>query len=176
MKICGLLFALLGVASSAVAQMYSVGAEVYFENFEKTIVSEIANAKESVHVQIYKFNSQAIAQSLIEAKNRGLSVVVMTDAKAARSARNRAGVLHKAGIVTYVDDKHATMHNKVMLVDRDRVITGSYNYTKKADRKNAENILILVDKELRDRYFENWQQHLEHSLLYSEFVKDTVAR
>ncbi|MBR4939608.1 MAG: hypothetical protein IKZ24_00805, partial [Burkholderiaceae bacterium] len=65
---------------------------------------------------------------------------------------------------------------KTMIIDSDRVVTGSFNYTKKADRKNAENLLVLTDSALRDRYFQNWVKHKEHSLLYSDYVAGLVAR
>lgn len=176
MKSPALLLAALCVAQCATAQTYSVQTEVYFENIEKTIISEIAQAKESIHVQIFKFNSQPIALALIEAKKRGLDVAVMIDGKEAKVARNRAKMLNDSGVPTFVDAEHATMHNKVMIIDRDRVITGSFNYTKKADRKNAENILVLRGSKLRDRYLENWTRHREHSLSFSDYGKTIGAK
>lgn len=176
MKSPAFLLATLCVAQCATAQTYSVQTEVYFENIEKTIISEIAQAKESIHVQIFKFNSKPIALALIEAKKRGLDVAVIIDGKEARNARNRAKMLSESGISTLVDAKHSTMHNKVMIIDRDRVITGSFNYTKKADRKNAENILVLCGSKLRDRYLENWNRHQEHSLSFSDYAKTIGAK
>ena len=176
MKIKGLLLALGCLAHCAMAQTYTVKAEVHFENFEKVIVSEVERAKESIYVHIYKFNSKPIAQALIDAKKRGVKVLVMTDGKEAQDSRNRAKMLSEAGVLTYVDSEHATMHNKTMVIDRDRVVTGSFNYTKKADRKNAENILVLTDSLLRDRYLKNWQEHRDHSLSYADFVKKIVSR
>jgi len=46
------------------------------------------------------------------------------------------------------------------------VITGSFNFRKAAEEKNAENILIISSKELARLYLENWQKHLEHSEPY----------
>lgn len=175
MQVRNLLFTTLCLSQCASAQTYLPRAEVFFESIESTIVSEIVQAKESVYVQIFKFNSKPIAQALIEAKKRGLDVVVMVDGKAAKDPKNRAKTLSEAGVPTFVDGDHATMHNKIMIIDRDRVITGSFNYTKKADRKNAENILILTDPKLRDRYFQNWKEHRSHCLGYDEFVKKALT-
>jgi phosphatidylserine/phosphatidylglycerophosphate/cardiolipin synthase-like enzyme len=38
--------------------------------------------------------------------------------------------------------------NKVMVIDGDEVITGSFNFTKSAEYHNAENLLVLKSKEL----------------------------
>jgi len=48
-------------------------------------------------------------------------------------------------------------------IDRAVVITGSFNFTKAAEEKNAENLLIIRSKELVKPYLQNWQRHREHS-------------
>jgi phosphatidylserine/phosphatidylglycerophosphate/cardiolipin synthase-like enzyme len=53
-----------------------------------------------------------------------------------------------------------------MIIDRGVVITGSFNFTKAAEEKNAENLLILKNKELAKVYMGNWYKHREHSENY----------
>jgi phosphatidylserine/phosphatidylglycerophosphate/cardiolipin synthase-like enzyme len=65
-----------------------------------------------------------------------------------------------------IDDRHAIAHNKVMIIDREIVITGSFNFTKAAEEKNAENLLIIRNKDLAKVYTENWFEHKEHSEKY----------
>jgi phosphatidylserine/phosphatidylglycerophosphate/cardiolipin synthase-like enzyme len=50
-----------------------------------------------------------------------------------------------------------------MIIDRETVITGSFNFTKAAEEKNAENLLIIKSKELAKVYIDNWYKHKEHS-------------
>ena len=47
-----------------------------------------------------------------------------------------------------IDAEHAIAHNKVMIIDGETVITGSFNFTKAAEENNAENLLIIHDKKL----------------------------
>ena len=65
------------------------------------------------------------------------------------------------------ESKHAIAHNKVMVLDGKTVITGSFNFTKAAEEKNAENLLILENAELAKIYMENWEKHRKHSEEYS---------
>ncbi|MEO5334056.1 MAG: phospholipase D-like domain-containing protein [Magnetococcus sp. YQC-5] len=65
-----------------------------------------------------------------------------------------------------IDSSHAIAHNKVMIVDDETVITGSFNFTKAAQEKNAENLLVLRDKGLAKRYLENWRKHADHAEVY----------
>jgi phosphatidylserine/phosphatidylglycerophosphate/cardiolipin synthase-like enzyme len=62
--------------------------------------------------------------------------------------------------------QHAIAHNKVMIIDGETVITGSFNFTKAAEESNAENLLVIRDKKLAERYIKNWQEHERHSEVY----------
>ena len=44
-----------------------------------------------------------------------------------------------------IDAQHAIAHNKVMVIDGATVITGSFNFTKRAENANAENLLVIHD-------------------------------
>ena len=53
-----------------------------------------------------------------------------------------------------------------MVIDGETVITGSFNFTRAAQEKNAENLLVIRDTGLAARYAENWQAHAAHSAMY----------
>ena len=53
-----------------------------------------------------------------------------------------------------------------MIIDKETVITGSFNFTTAAEEHNAENLLILKNKELANVYIENWDKHKRHSEEY----------
>jgi len=74
--------------------------------------------------------------------------------------------LKNAGIPVWIDAKHAIAHNKVMVIDGTTVITGSFNFTKAAEEKNTENLIILRDTGLAKLYMENWEQHRGHLEAY----------
>ena len=65
-----------------------------------------------------------------------------------------------------MDAVHAIAHNKIMIIDGETVITGSFNFTKAAEEKNAENLLIIKSKELAKEYIQNFNVHKQHSEKY----------
>ncbi len=150
-------------------QLTNAPAQVYFSprgGAQTAIVDAIGQARESIYVQAYSFTSAPIAKSLVDAARRGVKVVVILD-KSQRSERyTGATFLRNEGIPVYIDDKHAIAHNKVMVIDGDEVVTGSFNFTKAAEEKNAENLLIIKDAGLAKLYMENWKNHREHSESY----------
>ena len=109
----------------------------------EAIVSEIRNARGEVLVQAYSFTSTPIAKALLDARKRGVKVTVILDKSQKTASYSSADFLRNSGIATYIDGKHAIAHNKIMIIDRECVITGSFNFTKAAEEKNAENILVI---------------------------------
>jgi len=146
------------------------GWQVFFSpngGCTNAVVAELGSAKSSVLVQAYSFTSGPIAKALADAKRRGVEVRVLLD-KSQRSERyTSADFIAHAGIPVLIDDKHAIAHNKVMVIDADTVITGSFNFTKAAETGNAENLLIIRGaKELARQYGDNWARHRQHSVAY----------
>jgi len=102
----------------------------------------------------------------VDAQKRGVKVDMILD-KSNRTAKySAADFTANSGIPTKIDAQHEISHNKVMIVDGEIVITGSFNFTKAAQEKNAENLLIIRDKGLAAKYIENWQSHARHSEPY----------
>jgi phosphatidylserine/phosphatidylglycerophosphate/cardiolipin synthase-like enzyme len=132
----------------------------------EAIVHELDRAKSEILVQAYSFTSAPIAKALLNAHKRSVKVEVILDKSQRREKYTSATFLSNSGIPTYIDDKHAIAHNKVMIIDTETVITGSFNFTKAAEEKNAENLLIIRNRALAKIYTNNWYKHKEHSEKY----------
>ena len=117
-------------------------------------------------VPAYSFTSAPIAKALVRAHRRGVKVQVLLDKSQKMEKYSSADFLSNTGISTKIDAAQAIAHNKVMIIDNETVITGSFNFTKAAEESNAENLLVVRDKELASRYIENWQLHEDHSESY----------
>ena len=127
------------------------------------IVQEIQAARQQVLVQAYSFTSAPIADALVKAKRRGVDVQAVLD-KGQRTGRySGATYLANGGVPVLIDTKHAIAHNKIMVIDCATVITGSFNFTKAAQERNAENLLVIRDGGIAAKYAANWQEHAGHS-------------
>ena len=128
-------------------------------NCADLILSEISRAKRSIHVQAYSFTSRDIAEALVVAKNRGVSVEVILDRGQPKARGGMFGFFVDQGVPLWIDTCCAIAHNKVIIIDGERVLTGSYNFTEAARKRNAENLLLLRDPVLARTYLDNWQMH-----------------
>ena len=168
-----LLTGLMCVANGAVsaqATTEGVNAEVlgvYFApsvNVASSIVKAIDASEQEVLVQAYGFTHNAIAQALVRAHQRGVTVRVLLDKKSQSGNRYVIDVFADADIEVREDGKHAIAHNKVMVIDQSIVITGSFNFTNSAATRNAENFLVLKSADLAEKYRAQWQSHWAHGV------------
>ncbi len=165
-------FLALNLFLGAHAQTFkNIEAKVYFSpngGAQDAIVKSIHEAKEEILVQAFLFSNKPITEALIAAHKRGVAVKVIVDKEMQRHRHNTVPELLKARIPTFIDNKHRTAHNKVMILDTSTVITGSFNFIKSAETSNAENLLVLRSFPMAKTYKENWENHLTHSIRASE--------
>jgi len=122
----------------------------------KIIADLISKANESIYVQAYGITSTEIVDELIYAHARGVKVMVLLDKSNLQDRYSKMKLLQEAGIDVSIDKVAGIAHNKVIIIDLQKVITGSFNFTKSADSRNTENVIIVNDKEIAGRYLQNW--------------------
>jgi phosphatidylserine/phosphatidylglycerophosphate/cardiolipin synthase-like enzyme len=145
-----------------------------WDDVEQLVMEAIDGANKQVLVQAYLLTSKKIAHTLIAAHRRGVEVGVLVDAEQlGKAASSMAPDLATAGIAVWLETKYQNAHNKIIVIDADTsdaiVITGSYNFTWTAQRKNAENVLIVrKNPALAARYALNWERHRQDAMLYKK--------
>lgn len=133
------------------------------------IVNLIKQAKQSIYMQAYSFDSYKIIDALTSAKERGVDVNIILDKSNLNSQYNKAiKRLAAENIKLWIDTVDGIAHNKVIIVDGKTVETGSFNYTYTAQKYNAENVLIIHDQALAQAYINNWLTRQNHSYVYNK--------
>lgn len=122
------------------------------------IVAAIRSAQSSIRVMAFSFTSPEIAEALVEAHSRGIDVKILMDKSQRKDKYSKLPFLLKSGIPTLIDPAAGIAHNKVIIVDDRFVLTGSFNFTRAAESKNAENVLLIDDPSLAKIYKDNWDK------------------
>lgn len=156
------------------AQANSAEAGQYYEVFfpPKTkclprIIKLIDAAKKSVYLQCYSFTSKPIAIALLKARRRGVDVQIVTDKSQIKANGSLVTRLHQKKIPVFIDHRVAIAHNKTMIIDGRIVLTGSYNWTNAAEKRNAENLVIFYNHTgLVKDYTQNWMERKSASIAF----------
>ncbi len=123
------------------------------------IVKTIGEAHRTVHLAAYYFTSRPIADALIAARQRGVEVDVVMDKSQNESRYTAAALLAENGVPVRINSQYAIMHDKFIIIDGTTLETGSFNFTEAAEKRNAENVLVLHDNpQVTSGYEEQWQK------------------
>jgi len=138
----------------------SFPAEVFFSphgGCMNQVVHWIDSANSSVHVLIYSFTLDEVGKALVSALHRGIDVKVVFE-KDQISQHNEYGTLRAVGVPVKNDTNSALMHDKIAIVDGNIVLTGSYNWSSAAEERNNENLLVIRDPTLAQRFEAEFQK------------------
>ncbi|RIH81426.1 Phospholipase D [Calidithermus terrae] len=116
------------------------------------LLEALRGAREDVLVAAYVLTDRGVLEELGALRRRGVRVRVVIDARNLVNSLDEE--LARAGVEVRRDGNPYTQHNKVVVIDGARVVTGSYNFSASAYRSNNENLLILDSPELAARYRE----------------------
>ena len=127
-------------------------------NPEMEIMKQIAKAKKRVDFAIFTFaSSSGIDDQMVLAKNAGVKVRGALFTSQANQVWSASETLANAGIrfrlvprAGLPEPAPRKLHHKLMVIDRQVVIVGSFNYTHPANFLNDENILVIGDMDSTD--------------------------
>lgn len=125
-------------------------ANTYFSpdrGADDVVIGFIDHCHTEMVVAVYSLTHDGISAAIIRAHDRGVKVRVLTDSLQASSRYADDELLDAAGVPLRRDTQTGSMHNKFIVGDSKgkglAVLTGSFNFTKSAAQKNAENFIVL---------------------------------
>lgn len=144
----------------------------YFENIREEIIKRIEAANDSVKVAVCWFTKEEIADALLKKANTcSIEIIVSNNFINWCFSEFKYQDLQQAGIKIYLSDEKQLMHNKYCIVDDRLLITGSYNWTKRAEENN-ENVIVTNDAVLVKAYADNFNELLVGKKSVSNFDEE----
>jgi hypothetical protein len=135
--------------------------EAVFDNIGNRIQSEIRNAQKSVFIAVSWFTNKDLFNELIEKAKAGCNVsLIISNDKINANSQIRFDHLEKYNSKCYKigDGETELMLNKFCVIDYSTVITGSYNWSYKAE-SNFENVIINYnDTALAEQFISEFNQ------------------
>lgn len=124
-------------------------------NCEELILREIKKSKSSINFATYTFSNEKIANCLVEKRGEGIKI---------------AGIIESFNfnhsvfpyLITFgCDVKKSCMagllHDKFFIIDKKKVITGSFNPTKQA-KENFEVVCLIENEKVAEIFYKEWEK------------------
>lgn len=128
------------------------------------IVSEVLSAKTSIHFMAFSFTSDSLGGAMLSKMENGVSVIGIFETRGADSQYSQCAPLLKNSADVTLDGNSRTFHHKVIIIDNQTVILGSFNFSNAANESNDENLLIVHDPSLAQAYEQEFQRMKEMSI------------
>jgi len=135
--------------------------------------AEIAQAQRSIHFMTFVFSLDALAEAmLLQSAREDLVLRGIFERRNSIASWSQLPALHCAGAELRQDGNPYTLHHKVIIIDQETVITGSFNFSNNAAKSNDENILIIRDATIAGLYLDEWRRLWDGA---TELAPDAVA-
>ena len=161
-----LLASLIVLISLTAIPLAHADTKVYFSpngDCQQAVVGELKKAHQTIDIAMYSFTSREIAQALLDAKEHHVKIRITLDPGQIKDRYSKCRFLIKKGFDVKFHMGQGLMHDKFAVIDDHTVITGSFNWTVTADKKNSENLLIIKDRQLAQKYSKEFKTLWEHS-------------
>jgi phosphatidylserine/phosphatidylglycerophosphate/cardiolipin synthase-like enzyme len=139
--------------------------EVYFspeDGVLDRLLEVVAQAQKSIYFLAYSFTSDPLSEAIIDRGRQGIIVQGVFDKDQYESnTGTEFDNLVAAGFDVRLDKNSRYMHHKVIIIDDSVVVTGSYNFSNNAEKRNDENVLILYSPDIASLYLQEFWRLFE---------------
>lgn len=136
--------------------------EAHFDNdCEKALIGEIEKSKKDIRIAIYSFTRFSIANALKKAAQSGVQIKVIWDKTqydSSEYSEKIKGILQDAKIEVFIFEGEPKMHHKFAIIDSKTVVTGSFNFTTSAAKFNYENMVIIKETGVAEKFSKAWEK------------------
>lgn len=136
--------------------------ETYFspdDHVLTAIYNLLSQADKSIYFLAFSFTSNELGAIVREKAEAGLEVKgVMDDEQIKSNTGTEFDPFRQAGLDVRRDGIDGQMHHKVFIVDGSIVVLGSYNFSRSAEERNDENIVIVYNEKVAEFYLQEFQR------------------
>lgn len=119
----------------------------------------LENAQESIYFLAFSFTSNELGAIVRQKAKEGLKVQGVMEVEQVKSnSGTEFDPFRQAGLDVRLDGNDGQMHHKVFIIDRSIVVFGSYNFSRSAEERNDENILIIYNPQIAGFFLQEFQR------------------
>ena len=129
----------------------------------------LEGAQQSIYFLAYSFGSNDLGNIIREKAAQGIVVggVLESDQVNSEAANpnqvEELNLFRQAGLDIRLDGNTEVMNHKIMIIDGRIVVMGSYDFTNRAENENDENVLIIYDEKIAQKFMEEFERVQSHA-------------
>jgi phosphatidylserine/phosphatidylglycerophosphate/cardiolipin synthase-like enzyme len=128
----------------------------------------LAKARSEIRFMAFSFTDDDMGGTILQQARNGVNVLGIFEERGSETEFSEFSFLFCAGLPVHLDGNPNMMHHKVLIIDQQIVVTGSYNFSANADNNNDENVLIIDNKQIAEVYLEEFERLWAESKFFIE--------
>lgn len=148
--------------------------DAVFDGIEARILQELDKAKFSIQIAMAWWTNRNLATKIIEKSNQGIQIDAIVCSQNPFFINQYPKNLNipisliESGVtlLSYNAPNGGKFHHKYCIIDEQKVLTGSFNWTNRAENNNVENIVVIKDKAIVDSYLETFNKLILRAEIY----------
>lgn len=112
----------------------------------------IWGAKKSVRFMAFSFTHEGMGKAMLSRAKAGVDVQGIFETKGSETEYSELRKFYCAGLPVRQDTNPSAFHHKVLVIDGETVVTGSFNFSNNADLRNDENVVILFNADVAKEF------------------------
>jgi len=135
--------------------------QVLFAAEDKAIshlVPLVEGAQASIRIMAFSFTHDALGEAVLARAKDGVDVQGIFETRGSETEYSEMTILFCAEVPVRQDGNPGTFHHKVIVIDEKILITGSLNFSNNADESNDENVVVIENKTISDKYLQEFER------------------
>jgi phosphatidylserine/phosphatidylglycerophosphate/cardiolipin synthase-like enzyme len=122
------------------------------DDIRNFVMKSLKSAKKDLKICMFTISDDPIAETVAGCHKQGINVRIITDDGKVFDKGSDIYSLSRMGIKIKMDTYRSLMHHKFVIIDNQKLLTGSYNWTKTGSDFNNENVLITDNNRIVKAY------------------------
>lgn len=127
------------------------------DNVADVLVSLLQGARQSIRFMAFSFTHDRMGGAVLSRSRAGVDVRGIFETNGSQTQYSELPILFCAGVPVRQDGNSGMLHHKVVVIDESTVITGSFNFSNNADRRNDENVVIVKNSDIAKKYLQEFE-------------------
>jgi phosphatidylserine/phosphatidylglycerophosphate/cardiolipin synthase-like enzyme len=136
--------------------------DIYFspdDQVQSALTELLDNAQTSIYFLAYSFTADPLGEAIRNRAEAGVKVSgVMEAGQVASNSGTEYDAFRAAGLDVRLDGNEGQMHHKVLIIDGQIVVTGSYNFSASAENTNDENVVVIYNRDIAGQYLQEFKR------------------
>ncbi|MBN1874277.1 MAG: hypothetical protein JXA33_08595 [Anaerolineae bacterium] len=118
----------------------------------------LEGAQSSIRFMAFSFTHEGMGNAVLERAEAGVDVMGIFETRGSETEYSELPILYCADVPVRQDGNPGTFHHKVLVIDEQTVVTGSFNFSENADTSNDENVVMITNRDIAAQYLQEFER------------------